>query len=404
MKHAPHAPPRADGVGSWLPLRNRQVTFRAYGGPEQVVMVEQADVAPPGPGEARVRVEASSLVFTDTLIRRDLYPMRRTQPGEVLGYDLVGHVESLGPATDGPRPGTRVAALTQVGGGQDWVSLPVSALVPVPGDLDPIRIEPLILSYMTAWQSLTRLAKVNAGDRVLVVAASGAVGFAALDIARALGLRAVGVASSVRRALVEGTGAEFVPYDVPGAGARLDAVAQRDGGFAAILDGAGSEPLGAHLRRLAPQGRYVTFGFTAHLRRAGPDAKGLTLLWGRLRLGLGFATVLLREKLDPRVRSYDIFGLRTSRPDWFRDDLSTLAGLLAKGSITPHVSGVFPPERAAEAHARIEAGGVVGRLVLDLRSEKPVSNTKFDMPHAYHPSGRVVESEVDLVTHHPTRR
>jgi NADPH2:quinone reductase len=185
MKHAPHAPPRADGVGSWQPLRNRQVTFRAYGGPEQVVMVEQADVAPPGPGEARVRVEASSLVFTDTLIRRDLYPMRRTQPGEVLGYDLVGHVESLGSATDGPRPGTRVAALTQVGGGQDWVSLPVPALVPVPGDLDPIRIEPLILSYMTAWQSLTRLAKVNAGDRVLVVAASGAVGFAALDIARA---------------------------------------------------------------------------------------------------------------------------------------------------------------------------------------------------------------------------
>lgn len=119
-----------------------------------MVMVEQADVAPPGPGEARVRVEASSLVFTDTLIRRDLYPMRRTQPGEVLGYDLVGHVESLGSATDG----TRVAALTRLGGGQDWVSLPVSALVPVPGDLDPIRIESLILSYMTAWQSLTRLA------------------------------------------------------------------------------------------------------------------------------------------------------------------------------------------------------------------------------------------------------
>ena len=104
------------------------------------------------------------------------------------------------------------------------------------------------------------------------------------------------------------------------------------------------------------------------------------------------------------MRSYDIFGLRTSRPDWFRDDLTTLTGLLSKGSIAPHVSGVFPPERAADAHARIEGGGVVGRLVLDLRSEKPVPNTKIGVPHAYHPNGRVVESEVDSVNHQPTRK
>lgn len=367
MKQDMPTPAQGEGLVPGHPLRNRRVTFRAYGGPDEVVMVEEAEVAPPGPGEARLRVEASSLVFTDMLIRRNLYPMRRTLPGEVLGYDLVGRVESLGPDTDGPAPGTRVAALTQVGGGQDWVSLPVSALVPVPGELDPTRIEPLVLSYMTAYQGLTRLAGVKAGDRVLVVAASGAVGLAALDIARSLGLRAVGVASSARRALVERMGAEFVPYDAPEAGARLDAVASREGGFAAILDGAGSEPLGTHLQRLAPHGRYVAFGFTAHLRRGGAEATGLRLLWGKLRLGLGVAGVFLRQKLDSRVQFYDIFGLRTTRPDWFRDDLTALTELLARGSIAPHVSGVFPPERAAEAHALIEGGRVEGRLVLDLR-------------------------------------
>lgn len=357
------SPPRAAD----RPYRNRKVTFRAYGGPETVEMVEDDRLPLPAAGEARIRVEASSLVFTDMLIRRNLYPMRRTLPGEVLGYDLVGRVDLLGPGTDGPVPGTRVAALTQVGGGQDWICLPVGSLVPLPGNLDPIRLEPLILSYMTAWQSLTRLSRPQAGDRVLVVAASGAVGLAALDIARALGLRATGVASTTRRALIEGLGASFVAYDAKDAARQLDAAARETGGFAAILDGAGGEPPSVQLRRLAPGGRLVVFGFTAHLRRTRPNPTELAKLTGQLRLGVNLASVLLRERFGARVGFYDIAGLRAKRPDWFRDDLAALAGLLAQGRIAPHVAGVFPPERAAEAHRLVEQGAVVGRLVLDMR-------------------------------------
>ena len=351
------------------PTRNRRVTFVAYGGPEVVRVVEEDSVPMPKAGEVRIRVEASSLVFTDMLIRRNLYAMRKTHPGEVLGYDLVGLVESCGPGTVGPQVGTRVAALTQVGGGQDWVCLPASAVVAVRGDLDPILIEPLVLSYMTAWQSLTRMASLKAGDSVLVIAASGAVGLAALDIARALGLRATGVASAARRELIESMGAEFVPYDKPDAAGRLDEVATRLGGFAAILDGAASEPVAAHLRRLARGGRYVGFGFTAHLRQGDREATVLARLWAKLRLGLRFGRLLLRQKLDSRVRFYDIHGLWTSQPGWFRDDLAALNELLAAGRIAPHVAGVYRPERAAEAHQLIERGAVAGRLVLDLRSE-----------------------------------
>ena len=358
------------------PTTNRRVTFTAYGGPEVISVVTEPQVEAPGKGMARVRVEASSLVFTDMLIRRNLYPMRKTLPGETLGYDLVGRVEQLGPDTTGPAPGTRIATLTQVGGGQDWVILPVETLIPVPNHLDPLQVEPLILSYMTAYQSLTREARVAPGDQILVVAATGAVGLAALDLARALGLRATGVASSSRRQLVESMGADFIAYDQPGASPDVDRAAKAVGGFAVILDGAGAEPLPALLRRLAPGGHYVAFGFTSHLRRGGVDAKGLTLLSGKVKLGFSILRVLLTRRRNPNVHFYDISGLRKAHPDWFRDDLIALMDLLSQGRISPHIAGIFKPDRAAEAHRLIEAGTVTGRLVLDLRDNPKPSPTQ----------------------------
>ncbi|MFM8344916.1 MAG: zinc-binding dehydrogenase, partial [Betaproteobacteria bacterium] len=344
-----------------------RVTFRAYGGPEVITVETETQVAEPGAGMARIKVETSSLVFTDMLIRRNLYPMLKTMPGETLGYDLVGRVEKLGPGTAGPAPGTLVATLTQVGGGQDWVILPVDGLVTLPDHLDPVKAEPLILSYMTAWQILTREARVTRGDAILVVAATGAVGLAALDLARAMGLRATGVASSSRQALVEGMGAGFIAYDRPDAAEAIDLAAREQGGFAVILDGASSEPLPRHLRRLAPNGHYVAFGFTAHLRRGGIGATGLALLIGRLRLGASVLRVLIARWRNANVHFYDISGRRKAHPDWFHDDLIALADLLAQGRIDPHIAGVYPPERAAEAHRLIEDGTVTGRLVLDLR-------------------------------------
>lgn len=373
MQH-PHPEPSLESVSNNLavplpPVMNRRVTFTAYGGPEVISVVAERRVPAAGPGEARIRVDASSLVFTDMLIRRNLYPMLKTLPGATLGYDVVGRIESLGPGTTGPLPGTRVATLMQVGGGQDWVILPVQGLVPVPAHLDPVQVEPLILSYMTAWQCLTREARVAAGDHILVIAASGAVGLAALDLARAMGVRATGVASSARRGLIEGMGAKFIAYDGADAGMAIDRAAKAAGGFAAILDGASSEPLPTHLRRLARGGHYVAYGFTSHLRRSGMDAKGLALLFGKLRLGFGVLRVLMTRLHNANVHFYDISGRRKAHPGWFRDDLTTLVGMLEQGRIAPHIAGVFPPEKAAEAHRLIEVGNVTGRLVLDLRDQ-----------------------------------
>ncbi|MFN9030830.1 MAG: alcohol dehydrogenase catalytic domain-containing protein [Betaproteobacteria bacterium] len=226
----------------------------AVGGPE-VIRVDTAPSVPvPPQGGVLIEVEASSLAFTDMLIRRNLYPLLKPVPPVLLGYDLVGVVRTHGAGVNAPAVGTRVAALAQIGGGQDWICLAATELVPLASGLDPVQAEPLILSYLTAYQALVRTAALSAGGRLLVIGASGAVGLAALDLAAALGWHGTGVASSAREDLVRSSGADFVPYDRGDPGQRVDAMGGRVGGFGAILGCAGAESPRRLARRLSARG------------------------------------------------------------------------------------------------------------------------------------------------------
>jgi len=128
----------------------KRLEIRAFGGPEVIQLVEEAALPEPGPGEVRIRVEASSLVFTDMLIRRNLYPVLKLSLPLTLGYDVVGRIDGVGPGVTSWRVGDRVADLTQVGGNATHVVRPAERLVEVPHKLVATLAEPLILSYLTA--------------------------------------------------------------------------------------------------------------------------------------------------------------------------------------------------------------------------------------------------------------
>lgn len=350
----------------------KRLEIRAFGGPEVIRLVEDAALPQPGPGEVRVRVEASSLVFTDMLIRRNLYPVLKLRLPLTLGYDMVGFIDAVGPGVTGWFVGDRVADLTQVGGNATHVVRLAERLVEVPHGLVATQAEPLILSYLTAYQALFREAEATPGDPVLIYGASGAVGLAALDLCRAMGLPAVGVASARRESAVTGLGAAFVAYDEADVATRLDRLTRDFKGFKVILDAARGEALSRVIARLAPGGRLVALGFSGAFRNARQAGRARPGLLARL----GFAFDFLRIKgmssrsgSARRVAFYDISGRRQRLPQDFRDDLSTLFGLLGAGRITPHIQRVFSLEQAVEAHRLIEAGQVEGRLVLDLTSE-----------------------------------
>jgi NADPH:quinone reductase-like Zn-dependent oxidoreductase len=347
----------------------KRLEIRAFGGPEVIQLVEDAALPQPGPGEVRIRVEASSLVFTDMLIRRNLYPVLKLRLPLTLGYDVVGRIDAVGPGVTRWQLGDRVADLTQVGGNATHLVRPAERLVEVPPGLAATQAEPLILSYLTAYQALFREAEAKPGDTVLVLGASGAVGLAALDLCRAMGLTAVGVASAQRESAVTGLGATFVAYDAADARTRLDRLARDLQGFQVILDVARGEALSAVIARLAPCGRLVALGFSAAFRNASKAGRAHPGLFARLRFAFDFLRIKglsSRSGSARRVTFYDISGRRERLPQDFRDDLTTLFGLLEAGRITPHIQRVFSLEEATEAHRLIEAGQVEGRLVLDL--------------------------------------
>ncbi len=109
----------------------KRVELRSFGGPDVIRVVEDRALPEPGAGQVRIRVEASSLVFTDMLIRRNLYPVLKLTLPLTLGYDLVGHVDALGQGVTGIAVGDRVADLTQIGSNATHVVRPASGLVRV---------------------------------------------------------------------------------------------------------------------------------------------------------------------------------------------------------------------------------------------------------------------------------
>ena len=144
--------------------RNRVVQVRRFGGPEGLEVVD-APLPRAGTREVRVRVLASGLEYTDTLIRRHLYPQTASRrPPFVMGYDVVGEIDQLGDGVSGFQLGDRVADMTVLGSNAAYRTLRASHLTPVPASVDAAEAATLILSWMTAYQLLHRAARVQRGN------------------------------------------------------------------------------------------------------------------------------------------------------------------------------------------------------------------------------------------------
>jgi NADPH:quinone reductase-like Zn-dependent oxidoreductase len=155
---------------------NRAVQVRRFGGPDGLEVV---DVPLPraGRGEVRVRVLASSLQYTDVLIRRHLYPQTmHLRPPFVMGYDVVGEIDQLGDGVNSLGVGDRVADMTVVGSNVAYRTLRADRLARVPTCVDAAEAATLILSWTTAYQLLHRVALVQPSQRVLVHGAAGRPG------------------------------------------------------------------------------------------------------------------------------------------------------------------------------------------------------------------------------------
>jgi len=338
--------------------RNRVIQVTRFGDPDGLEVVD-APVPTAGRGEVRVRVLASGLEYTDVLIRRHLYPQTmHRKPPFVMGYDVVGEIDQLGDRVSGFQLGDRVADMTVVGSNATYRKLQANRLARVPAGLDPAEAATLILSWTTAYQALHRAARVQPGQRVLVHGAAGAVGQALLALGRLAGLELWGTARSGHAALIRELGATPIDYR------REDFTHVLPGGFDVVFDGIAEDGYRRSFAALKRGGLLCAYGYSAGVQA---QRRMLTML-------MWIARLYLWRWLPggKRARFYSINAMRARHPAWFREDLERLFVLLVAGAIRPRVAERISLDEVAEAHRRLEAGGLEGKLVLcpDLPSQR----------------------------------
>jgi NADPH:quinone reductase len=330
--------------------RNWVVQVRRFGGPNELEVVD-APLPAAGRGEVRVRVLASSVQYTDVLIRRHLYPQTaHRRPPFVMGYDVVGEIDQLGDGVSGLQVGDRVADMTVVGSNATYRTLRADRLARVPVGLDAAEAATLILSWTTAYQLLHRAARVRRGQRVLVHGAAGAVGQALLALGRLAGLELWGTARGAHAALIRQLGATPIDYQ------REDFTRVLPGGFDVVFDGIAEDGYRRSFSALKRRGLLCAYGYSAGVQA---QRRMLTMLMWIARLYLWRWLPGGR-----RARFYSINVMRARHPVWFREDLERLFDLLATRAIRPRVAERISLDEVAEAHRRLEAGGLEGKLVL----------------------------------------
>ena len=334
--------------------RNRVVQVRRFGDPD-VIEVVDAPLPTAGPGEVRVRVLASSVEYTDVTIRRHVYAQTATlRPPFVLGYDVVSEIDQLGAGVSGFQLGDRVADMTVVGSNAAYRTLRANDLTRVPEGVDAAEAAALILSWTTAYQLLHRTARAQPGQRALVQGAAGALGQALLVLGRMAGLKVWGTGRSAQAALIREFGATPIDYQ------REDFTRVLPGGFDFVFDGVGEDSYRRSFAALKPGGLLCAYGYSAGVQTQRRLLATLTwiarvYLWRQLLSWL---------PVGKRVKIFSINLMRARHPAWFKEDLERLLNMLAAGTIRPRVAQRISFDEVAEAHRRLEAGRLDGRLVL----------------------------------------
>mgnify|MGYP003332063662 CR=1 FL=1 len=242
--------------------RNKAVQLARYGGPEELKVVD-APLPTAGHGEVRVRVLASSVAYTDGLIRRHLYPQTmHRRPPFVMGYDVVGEIDQLGADVGGLKLGERVADMTVIGSNATYRTLRASDVVRLPPQVDAAEAATLILSWTTAYQLLYRAAHAKPGQRALVHGAAGAVGQALLVLGRMAGIAMWGTVRGEQADLVRSLGATPVDYQLE------DFTRALPDGFDVVFDGVGEDAYRRSLIALKPGGLLCAYGYLAGVAAA----------------------------------------------------------------------------------------------------------------------------------------
>ena len=321
------------------------ITHEVFGSPE-VLRLAVLPAPQPGPGKVLVRIRAAATNPWDWHFVRGLPYIARLNGAGVLrpkhpipGGDVAGEVVATGDGVTRFAIGDTVYGFIEFGGFAEYAAVAETALAAMPGNLTFEQAAAVPLAATTALQGLRDAGRVKAGDRVLVIGASGGVGTFAVQLAKSFGAHVTGVASGRNDALVRALGADrvidYTREDVTGGDERYDVILQ----LAGTASGSELAPI------LAPGGRLVMSGGDSPNRWVGP--------FGRVIRGV------IKGKRSGR-------SIAPLTAKWNADDLAVLAGLLERGTITPVIDSTYDLAHTADAIRYLESGRARGKVLVSV--------------------------------------
>jgi NADPH:quinone reductase-like Zn-dependent oxidoreductase len=336
----------------------RALVLVKHGPPESAFEVRDWPDPVVGDEGVLIDVRAAGLNFADVMARVGLYP-DAPKPPCVMGYEVAGVVEAVGPRVTGVQPGARVLAGTRFNGFAEKVVVKAGDVLPLPEGISFEQGAAVPVNYATAYAAIVLMAAVRPGERVLVHAAAGGVGMAALQLLRTRGAEVIGTASASKHdAIREQGAAHAIDYRSQDVGKEVDRITGGRG-VDVVLDALGD--FRGSYALLGPGGRLVIYGASKLLTG---DRRNV------LKAVRGVATMPRFNALKLMNDNKAVMGLNIlhwwDQRGTLEELTQPLLGLFEQGAISPVVAEAFPLERAPDAHRFIQERKNIGKVVFTL--------------------------------------
>lgn len=316
------------------------LVVKSLGGP---LSVKLSKIETPGHGEIRLHTVACGLNFADLLQIKGQY-QERIDPPFVPGMEICGRVDAIGTGVDEFKKGDRVACVPGHGGLSTQTIVPAHLCISVPDALSDVQAAGFQIAYGSSHLALTRRARLQSGETVLVLGAAGGVGLTAVEIAHVVGARVIAVARGAQKLdIARAAGADvLIDASAPDVKDQLKAA----GPVHVVYDAVGGALGEAAFSTLVPEGRYLVIGF------ASGDHPKLKL------------NHLLVKNID--VIGFYWGGYSRFNSQALRDSIRTLLDWAEIGQITPHISHVLPLDQAEHGLDLLRTRKATGKVVITL--------------------------------------
>ena len=338
----------------------KAILLKKPGRPDSLKISEMADPQP-GDGEVLVRLSYSGINYAEILSRKGLYGWAVKRP-YILGMEGAGTIEAVGKGVSTERTGETVMVGTQFGCYADRIAVPANQAIPAVPGYDMSENAAFLVNYMTAWVSLFTLAKLQPGEKVLITAAAGGVGTAAVQLALKQGCQVFGMAGSPHKiSFLESLGATAINYREAH---WFDRLREKSGGVNVILEMVGGDIYYQSLKLLNPLGRLVIAGFASmNLKKWNP------LSWWKTWREMPRVNIMDLAHRSGSVMATHL-GYLLKDPDRMLAIYRQLQHFVVLNNIRPVIDQTFPLASVADAHRRIESRRSIGKVLLEISPNK----------------------------------